>query len=434
MSDVNWGPPPGAAGPPPGAPGMPGGPGWGWAGAQGQPYVPVAPQPGVIPLRPLGTGDILRAVLAVVSRYGKVLYHQLLGVTVAVLLVVPAYAAFADAALSGIVADLQRDPYRTATGGQLAAMIAVAGGGWLLLVGFALATQVIATATGTKVVQHAVLGRPVTARQLAAEARPYLWPVFGSFLLLGLSLLVVMAVGLLPVVIADLAGAGPFSLLLFPLAVLSVGVGMYAQVRLVLQMPVLILEGVRPVAAVRRAWRLNEGAWWRSLGIPYLVSLIGSTVAQILLLPFFVLGFVLMFALGETGVNGSWEPGAASVIGLAASLCTGVLVVGVAGAPLIPVTNALLYVDRRIRRESLDVALAQAAGLHPAPSHAAAAHPGPPSPRAEQPPTAAPGPSPEATAPSVPAQDPGRGEPASERPDPGPDADADAKATGPAPS
>jgi hypothetical protein len=37
--------------------------------------------------------------------------------------------------------------------------------------------------------------------------------------------------------------------------------------------------------------------------------------------------------------------------------------------PLTPLTNGLLYLDRRIRRESLDLALAEQAGvqLHPEP-------------------------------------------------------------------
>ncbi|WP_199881248.1 hypothetical protein [Streptomyces sp. CB03911] len=363
MSNVHQEPPPGVPGPP----GAPAGPGW-WPGPQGWTYVPAAPQPGVIPLRPLGLGDILRAVVAVLRQYGKVLYRQLLGVTVGALLVVPAYAFFADAALSGLIQDAQAHPDYTPTGGQVAMLIAVVGGGYLLLFGFALAVQVIATATSTKLVQHAVLGRPVTARRLAAEARPYLWRVCGSFLLLALGIAAVMVVGLLPAAIAGLAGAGPLSLLLLPLAALAAGAGMYAQVRLVLQMPVLILEDARPTAALRRAWQLNEGAWWRSLGIPYLVGLIGSAASQILMAPFFFLGFVLMFAFGGTGADGTWEPGSASLIGLSACLLAGLLVAVVVGAPLAPLTHALLYVDRRIRRESLDVALAQAAGLHPGPA------------------------------------------------------------------
>ncbi|MCX5213732.1 hypothetical protein OG689_31440 [Kitasatospora sp. NBC_00240] len=386
----------------------------------------------MIPLRPLGLGDILRAVVAVIRQYGKVLYRQLLGVTVGALLVVPAYAVFADAALSGIIEDARRDPFYTATGGQVAALISVAAAGYLLLFGFLLAVQVIATATGTKLVRHAVLGLPVTARQLAAEARPYLWRVFGSFLLLALAVAALLLVGLLPAAIAGLAGAGPFSLLLLPVAAIALGAGMYAQVRLVLQMPVLILEDVRPTAALRRAWRLNEGAWWRSLGIPYLVNLIGSAAAQILMAPFFFLGFVLMFALGGTGADGAWEPSAGSMIGLSASLIAGLLVAGVVGAPLTPVTNALLYVDRRIRRESLDVALAQAAGFQPVPAQPARSVPDQPVPaQPAQPVPDRPVPDDtERSGPAVPAQDqdqgpgPGHAVPAAERPDP--------EATGPA--
>ncbi|MFF3596498.1 hypothetical protein [Kitasatospora indigofera] len=387
MSNVHQEPPPEAPGPP----GAPGAPGW-WPGPQGwPPYVPAAPQPGVIPLRPLGLGDILRAVVAVIRRYGTVLYRQLLGATVGALLVVPAYAVFADAALSGLIRDTQADPDHTPTGGQVAALIGVAGGGYLLLLGFALAIQVIATATSTKLVQHAVLGRPVSARRLAAEARPYLWRVCGSFVLLALGVAAVMVVGLLPAAIAGLAGAGPFSLMLLPLAALAAGAGVYAQVRLVLQMPVLIMEDARPAAAVRRAWRLNEGAWWRSLGIPYLVGMIGSAAAQILMVPFFILGFVLMIVFGGTSADGTWEPGPTSLIALSACLLAGLLVAVVVGAPLAPLTHALLYVDQRIRREGLDIALAQAAGLHPGPATSVPAQAGPPEAGAAQPPTGAPG-------------------------------------------
>jgi hypothetical protein len=60
----------------------PGGPGWG---------IPQAPKPGIIPLRPLGVGEILDGAFAVVRRYPA----ATLGLSAAVMLVVESFQLLA---------------------------------------------------------------------------------------------------------------------------------------------------------------------------------------------------------------------------------------------------------------------------------------------------------------------------------------------------
>jgi membrane-anchored glycerophosphoryl diester phosphodiesterase (GDPDase) len=157
------------------------------------------------------------------------------------------------------------------------------------------------------------------------------------------------------------------TLLLFSLPVM-VAV-MYVTVRLVLVIPVAVLENQRPIAALRRAWRLNEGAWWRSFGIPYLVGLVGSVAGQLILVPAVVIGLLPVFGQLSRTPDSATVPhiGFGAVAFFYLMMGIGFTVVMVLVLPLTPLTNGLLYLDRRIRRESLDLALAEQAGvqLHP---------------------------------------------------------------------
>ncbi|MFD9125632.1 hypothetical protein [Kitasatospora sp. NPDC059571] len=355
---------------PGGAPGgWPGGPGYGagpGAGPYGWGYQAYVPKPGVVPLKPLAVGDVFSGVFATLQRYAAALYLPLLWSALGSLVVAGGCAGVAAATLSGVF-DAVRE-HRDPTGAELASVFAVAGGSLLLLLLCLLVMSAVATATATVVVRHAVVGRRLTARQAWSEARPVLGRVLVSQLLVGAIPFAVMLVSCLPMVLlAVLTHGGPATALGLLLVVPGWLAGLYVGVRLVLDVPVLVLEGASQRTALRRAWKLNEGAsaWWRSLGIPYLVNLVGSTVGQFVVMPFVMAGMFVLTA----GLPSSQEPGAApelspgAVIAAVVLSAVGVFVGAALTAPLTPVTNALLYIDRRIRRESLDVSLAAAAGV-----------------------------------------------------------------------
>jgi hypothetical protein len=110
-----------------------------------------------------------------------------------------------------------------------------------------------------------------------------------------------------------------------------------ALVPLLLAVPALIAEGVGGLGAVRRSWQLVRGAFWRTLGLYVLVSVIAGVFHA-------VTGLVL-------DIPGNFLSGAgATAIDSAAQA-----IAAVVATPIALITIALLYYDRRIRREAFDI-------------------------------------------------------------------------------
>ncbi|MFC1442014.1 hypothetical protein ABUW04_27545 [Streptacidiphilus sp. N1-10] len=359
------GPGPGYPGSP-GYPGHPGYPGWGYV-----PLPPRPPKPGVIPLHPLSVGDIFSGVFGTLRRHFLAVYVPLLLTALGSALLLGTLAAFAYGPLHSIYDAASDNSSFTPSTGQGLTMAGFGGGAVLIIALGALACYLVGSTTSTAVLRHAVLGQKVTVRQVWRESRPHLWRVLAVCLLLagGVLAVLVVAVGLAAGIGAAAQSGAAFgaTLLLFWLpAMVAV---LYVTVRLVLVIPVVVLENQRPVAALRRAWKLNGGAWWRSLGIPYLVSLVGSVVGQLILIPAVVIGSLPVFdqlsRTPDTAATPHIGFGAVAFFYLTAAV--GGALVTVLAMPLTPLTNGLLYLDRRIRRESLDLALAEQAGvqLHP---------------------------------------------------------------------
>ena len=326
----------------------------------------------MIPLHPLSVGDIFGGVFRTLRRHFLAVYVPLLLTAIGSAVLLGVLAAFAYDPLR-IIYDAARDNSSfSPSNGQALTMAGFGIGAVLVTALGALACYLVCSTTCTAVLRHAALGQKVTVRQIWRESRPHLWRVLQVCLLLTLGSMVTMvvAVGLAAGIGAAAQSGAAFagSLLLFWLpAMLAV---LYVTVRLVLVVPVVVLENQRPVAALRRAWKLNEGAWWRSLGIPYLVGLVGSVAGQLILLPAVVIGALPLIGqlsrTPDTATTAQIDFGAVAFFYLATGI--GVAVVTVLVLPLTPLTNGLLYLDRRIRRESLDLALAEQAGvqLHPA--------------------------------------------------------------------
>ncbi|GJF29356.1 hypothetical protein KNE206_20560 [Kitasatospora sp. NE20-6] len=381
-------------------------------------YVPQVPKPGVVPLAPLTVGNVVSGVFTALQRYTAALFVPLAWVALGSTAALSVYAAVAVSLLRDVGDDL--DAGGGLTGEHQALLTGTAIGGALLLVVALTAAHVVATATSTAVLRHAVVGRKASTRQIWAESRPVIGRIVLSVLLVSVIVAGIMLVSALPALLLGIATGGtPLTVLAMLLMVPGWLFATYVQVRLVLEVPVIVLEDMSATAALRRAWRLNEGAWWRSLGIPYLVNLIGSAVAQFALVPFVVVGVIVLLSSSHTpdAYGAESVPSVAGIAGFAVCTAVGSLVTVMVTAPLTPLTNGLLYIDRRIRRESLDVTLAAAAGIAPWPPTA-----GPP---ADVPVPAPSVPAPSAAAPSPDATSGAPVDAASDRPvsaDPAPGA------------
>ncbi|MFF8655530.1 glycerophosphoryl diester phosphodiesterase membrane domain-containing protein [Streptomyces huasconensis] len=347
-----WGGPPAGPGGP-GAPG-PGGPGGyrGWGAWQGP---PPAAKPGVIPLRPLGVGEILDGAVSTMRAH----WRTVLGIslTVAVLTEIVIVLLQGLVLNESVDTDALSDP--SATVGELTRAMGdtLLNSGVVLVI--TLLGTIVATALLTMVTSRAVLGKPVTITEAWRDSRPRLAKLFGLTLLIPLIGAAVIGVGILPGVLVAVAGASEAGASLAVLGGLAASVAaIWIMIRFSLASPALMLEKQGVKKSLARSAKLVNGSWWRVFGIQLLAAIIANVVASIIVIPFtFLAG-----ALSGEGVNGflngtgdlGWTfliiSGVGSVIG---SMLTFPITAGV---------TVLLYIDQRIRREALDLELTRAAG------------------------------------------------------------------------
>ncbi|MEU0443647.1 MULTISPECIES: glycerophosphoryl diester phosphodiesterase membrane domain-containing protein [unclassified Streptomyces] len=344
-----WGAPP----PPPAGPGGPAGyRGWGsgWGGP------PPAAKPGVIPLRPLGMGEILDGAVSTMRAH----WRTVLGISLAVAVVIEVVTVL----LRGFVLDDRAgtdaldDPSATlsevtrAMGDVLLSSAVVS---LVQMIG-----MVIATALLTTVTSRAVLGRSVTTREAWQDARPQVPRLFGLIFLLLLIGVGIGAVGVLPGILVVVAGQTEAGAGLIVIGALLAGVvALWMLIRFSLASPALMLEKQTIGKSLRRSTKLVRGSWWRVFGIQLLATIIANIVAAIVVVPFTLIGAATSddgfsgFVEGDGGL--SWAfliiSGIGAVIGSTITF------------PISAGVTVLLYIDQRIRREALDLELGRAAGL-----------------------------------------------------------------------
>ena len=341
-----WGPPPaGSAPPPPPAYGTPAGSAPGWA-----PYGQPVARPGVVPLRPLGLGELLDGAVGVLRRYPR----PTLGLSALVALVATLVnVLLLTTAFRGV---LDPDAAAGLSTGDPAALEAAIGGaavGGIVTAVISLLSTAVLTGVLTAVVGKAVLGQPMSLGEAWTQVRPLLLKLVGVALLIGLvaGALVVTGIVLGAVVIALAGGVG--AVLGVPLILGGLAAGLYAYIRLSLAPCALVLERTGVRESLRRSSVLVKRDWWRVFGITALTFLVALFVSLVLQVPFELLG---------AGGLGDLTSGADALSArtLVFSSIGSVLVATVVD-PFVSGVRALLYVDRRMRAEGLDVALAAAA-------------------------------------------------------------------------
>jgi hypothetical protein len=130
----------------------------------------------------------------------------------------------------------------------------------------------------------------------------------------------------------------------------------WANIRLLLAPVALVLEGAGVITSMRRSWELVSGAWWRTFGIYLLGSILAGILSSVITVPFTAVGAALSFT--SLSSDSATVPLAEAISISLATLVSTTLVM-----PFTSGVVALLYIDRRIRREALDIELARAAGV-----------------------------------------------------------------------
>jgi hypothetical protein len=300
-------------------------------------------QHGIVPLRPLGLGEIFDGAFRAIRANPRVMFGlSAVVVTLSVLL-----ETFVQWYALGNLGSLTSTSVSVETDAVLGDLVGYGGGTILSTVVTLVATTVL---TGLLIisVSRSVIGQQVPLGEAWARARPQIWR------LLGLTLMVIALIVSVPLVwvgaLIGLAVAEQWGLMAVVGFVGGAGVLVWivwVSTRTLLSTPALMLEeqGVR--AGFRRGWALSRGSFWRLFGIYLLASVVVGIVASLIVTPATVIPMALsMDPFGPLAL----------AITAVATIIASVLTTSFTAAVV-----ALLYIDLRIRREGLDVELARAA-------------------------------------------------------------------------
>ena len=342
-----WGPPgrgqPGGWGEPVWGP-----PGWpGWA--------PPPVKPGVVALRPLGVGDVLDGAIAAVRRNPR----ALLGLSAVVLAVSTTVQQVVTWLVTGRLVDQLGSPGVTPQ--DVLRALARAAPAYLLPGALGWVATTLLAGVLAFCVGRAVIGEYPRPRQAWGAVRPVAGRLLGLTLVVGvLVALPLVAVSVVVLLCVFAAVSGDLTLVVGLLAAVAIPAALalaaWLWVRWCLAGPALVLEsagGARHLGvsgALARSVLLVRGAWWRTFGLLLLVVVLSTVVARVVATPF---GFSAAVVGGPAS-----DSLAALVLQSAGTLIGALLTVPFQAAAI-----TLLYVDRRIRDEGLDVELARAAGV-----------------------------------------------------------------------
>lgn len=281
-------------------------------------------------LRPLGVGDIVDRVFAIYrSRPLLFLTVSAIPYLLLVLFVGALALAFSDAfqALAPVFAgDLDAL-------GDIAPVIGTLVGFVLLVVAVALITSLVQSAALVDAAASRYLGRDATVGGalrvgLRASGRLFVMGVvaFLAFVVLWIASVIVMGLG------------GEWWIAVIVLCV-AVGATFYMAASWMVSPAIATLEGLGPVASLRRSWSLASGHRWRILGLMALLFIL-----QVVLSALISLLLVASIAADE---------GVQLAVQQAVNLLT-----TIAWAPVYWGTFAVLYYDLRVRKEAFDLQLA----------------------------------------------------------------------------
>lgn len=336
--------------------GQPGGP------AQ-QPYPPwprppQAPKPGVIPLRPLGVGEILDGAFTSIRRNPRatlgiaaVLLTASAVITTTLSLILVHYLGSVNLPTPG-------QQLTTAQATHLLTQIAqVLAPTFVVSVVLAFIVDTVLTGLLTVVIGRSVLGHKITAGEAWQIARPRMAALIGATLLIPLILIGLWAAYVIVLVVLALLHAPGALIGVFAALGAIAGVVLTIWFVIMFRMagPAVVLEREGPVQALKRSWRLVRGSFWRVLGITLLAGLIVLVTAGVLQLPFSIFGAL-------AGGGNSMFPGTGGNVASILISAVGGVVAGAVARPISAGVAVLLYVDLRMRREGLDLILQTAAG------------------------------------------------------------------------
>jgi hypothetical protein len=268
---------------------------------------------GAVPLRPLSFGEILGGAADIFRRNPRsILPTAALLVTLQQTLVVAAQLLTRDV------------PTRVDVANGTAELSLTGGLGALL--GLVLSAIVGAVLTGMIVILVAedMLGQRLDIGELWRRVRPRVAALVGVSLLAGVLSVLALFLLVLPGVILWTAWT--------------------------LAVPAMLLERLNPVRALRRSWQLAWPDFFRVFFVRLVAFLLGTFVLYVIAAPFLIIGALI--ANSGSAPADDQAPLVALAFAVAGSIVGGLIAKPFGAAVLV-----LLYLDRRMRAEGMDVAL-----------------------------------------------------------------------------
>lgn len=318
-------------------------------------------KPGIIPLRPLSIGDIYQGAFAAIKTNARTMFGftaALLGV-VLVISIATNYAIINLVLPNYVSAD---SPYATAFT-SLSGSFSQLGGTLLQALATVLLSGLIVVA-----VSRSVLGRVASSKEVWERTKSKFLPLIGLNIITGIisGLMVIIGIVAFFVLLASVAstaktetelwqGMGIALVGIFILVVAGVVVSSYLSIKFSVASPAMVLENLGVFAAIGRSWSLTRKNFWRLLGINILTTIITSMVAGIFGGIASALSVIFVVAGSSSPEDAITSINTAYILTMVVSTIAQLLIL-----PFTSSVNALLYIDLRMRKEGLDVELRNA--------------------------------------------------------------------------
>lgn len=318
-------------------------------------------KPGIIPLRPLSIGDIYQGAFAAIKTNARTMF----GFTAALLGVVLVISIATNYAIINLVLPNYLSPSSpyAAVFTSLSGSFSQLGGSLLQVLATVLLSGLIVVA-----VSRSVLGRVASSKEVWERTKSKFLPLIGLNIITSIISGLMMIIGI-AVFFALLAGVAStaktdreflqdLSIVLvglFILMVISTLVGSYLSIKFSVASPAMVLENLGVFAAIGRSWSLTRGNFWRLFGINILTAIITSMVAGIFGGIAGALGAIFVVVGSSSPEDVIASLNTTYILTMVMSTIAQLLIL-----PFTSSVNALLYIDLRMRKEGLDVELRNA--------------------------------------------------------------------------
>lgn len=318
-------------------------------------------KPGIIPLRPLSIGDIYQGAFAAIKTNARTMF----GFTAALLGVVLVISIATNYAIINLVLPNYLSPSSpyAAVFTSLSGSFSQLGGSLLQALATVLLSGLIVVA-----VSRSVLGRVASSKEVWERTKSKFLPLIGLNIITSIISGLMMIIGI-AVFFALLAGVAStaktdreflqdLSIVLvglFILMVISALVSSYLSIKFSVASPAMVLENLGVFAAIGRSWSLTRGNFWRLFGINILTAIITSIVAGIFGGIAGALGAIFVVVGSSSPEDVIASLNTTYILTMVMSTIAQLLIL-----PFTSSVNALLYIDLRMRKEGLDVELRNA--------------------------------------------------------------------------